>query len=469
MGQRMGGQPAQMPQMQQPQGGAQPVQMPGGAPQQGQQPAMQQPATMKMDFFVQRPGDQEVHTVSDQYVFRTLQAEGMNPVQISPDGTKISLQNGGEVPISDLLGQMGWQVQNMKPIDADTSLVNPMWRAGIESIPDADMKQVYLETQLRRRGIQNPMIHGNGSDWFVFNPNTAQWVALTNSEGMDMSDMAEVGLTGARIAGGAIGGALGSMASPGFGSVLGAGVGGGLADAGSRALLGAFDPAYAEVAGNNMGMMARDVGMNMGVDMATMGALKGVGALAKGMPRFSPVSSTMQGVGGAMQAGGSVMNQASKFADKPFGQEMAAAIGGADAIQTAGYGMQAPSWAWRGAQRGMEKMGGSDAVKKYLGNGYSDFLQRQASKMQTMPRALQSLDNLGGSMTEGARRYGSAILKTGRAAGAGAETMGRGLQGAGNALNQSEPYIWSRLAAEEMMPEDNSYMQPRLPERWVGR
>lgn len=126
-----------------------------------------------------------------------------------------------------------------------------------------------------------------GDDNFVFtNPKTNR-ATLVNPSGLDIGDVAEYGRIIPEIVGGAAGGILGTAVAPGPGTV-------GLGIAGSQAGGELYDLALRSMAGvpstRTYGEAAQDVGINAGIDLATLGAGKYLG------PGLRKVFGSKQGI-----------------------------------------------------------------------------------------------------------------------------------------------------------------------------
>lgn len=119
-----------------------------------------------------------------------------------------------------------------------------------------------------------PDAQPTGDDNFVFtNPKTKR-ATLFNPSGPDIGDVAEYGRIVPEIFGGIAGGAAGTMVAPGPGTV-----GGGIA--GSQLAGEMYDLALRSQAGipstRTYGEAAQDVGLGVGIDLATLGAGKFLG------------------------------------------------------------------------------------------------------------------------------------------------------------------------------------------------
>jgi hypothetical protein len=223
-------------------------------------------------------------------IVQQLQGSGEQILGVSADGSTIKMQDATgefEAKTEDVLKDLGWQIQRAAPINPNYSAVNSDWRQAITMLPADDHKRAYLEGQFKKAGMGNVNIVGTGRDWYAFDPESNQYLALTNNPEWDSSDVREGLVTAPRVAGSVIGGAAGAVmgggANPLTGAV-GAGLGGGAADALTRAYGASRDPLLKEIMTGDMGAMAKDVGINAGLDALTQGAFLGIpkvaGALA---------------------------------------------------------------------------------------------------------------------------------------------------------------------------------------------
>lgn len=292
--------------------------------------------------------------VSMPELIQQLQEAGYQPGGYTADGMQLTLhddQGPYNVRTTDVLGQLGWNVLDIRPENADYSAVSPQWRAAIGALPNDDTRRAYVEGQLKRLGHQEAQVIGQGDEWYAYNPATSQWVGLTNEPGADMSDVAGIAAGAPRflgsIAGGALGGlgagALGLPSGPGAlavaaaGTAAGAGLGGGLGDAATRAALGAMDPELARVMRENLGDVAKDVALNAGVDAATGGAARALAPVARGVINSGPVSTAVRGLGYGAEKGGQAVSGAARFLRGGTARQAAAAE---EALAGAGAGKQ---------------------------------------------------------------------------------------------------------------------------------
>ena len=162
---------------------------------------------------------------------------GFNPVDISPDGTKIIFEDGQgrfEKSVPELASQFGHQIIGMEPIEPE-NMVNANWRGAIGNLNDDDQRRMYLEHQIRREHQDpNPNIMGSGRDWYYFNPQSQNWGALTNTSGLDMGDVYEGGETALKMGSSLLGGLAGGFAGNAPGMVAGGAAGSAIAGATCR-------------------------------------------------------------------------------------------------------------------------------------------------------------------------------------------------------------------------------------------
>ncbi len=343
--------------------------------------------------------------VDANYIVSQLQTAGYNPQGLSSDGTTLTLsddQGPYEIKTADALKNLGWNVLHTTPTDADYGNIQMGWRAAVSKLPDDASRRAYIEGQVKNLGQEGAQVTGSGRDWFIFNPQTSKWMGVTNNPEWDMSDMVEAGLEAPRAIASALGGGVGAVSGAGTPASLalgaaGAGLAGGAADTLTRAGLAAFDPQYREVAGQNLGGMAADVGMGAGLDAATMGLGKGIpaalgaikpglGQAAAGLVNNGLASSAAKAVGRGMEVGGGAVKGLTGILDNRLGRDVATlgipVVGDASA---AGFLAQAPAMATRGAAKGLGSLGEagwmrdmSPAIAEKLRN-YSANLLRNSS------------------------------------------------------------------------------------------
>lgn len=189
-----------------------------------------------------------------------LTAMGEMPKGISPDSQLITLTDAqiGEyqVKTEDILKEMGWKINGIEPTDVIEDFVKPELRVAVSNLgTDDQVKKMYLQEKLRDMGLDQANIVGQGTDFYVWHPESNKYFALTNKRGMDMSDLAS-GLSQAPgFIGGAAGGALGALGGAGVGSIplaMGGAAAGQLGgDVLARGALAAYDPTFRKIAGEN--------------------------------------------------------------------------------------------------------------------------------------------------------------------------------------------------------------------------
>lgn len=356
-----------------------------------------------MDFHVE---NQQGHAgvVDDDHVLSQLKQMGYPVAGISADGMHVTFndpqQGQYQVKTQDALKEMGWNVKSMLPSSPDYDNIQSSWRAGIESLPqDDDMRKAYLEAKLRRQGIQDPSIVGTGSDWHVFNPQTSQWIALTNKPGIDTSDLAEVAAAAPHFLGSALGGTAGGALGTGLGgpvgSVAGAAVGAGLGGAGGDALeryaMSRFDPEYRQIASQHFGDVAKDVAKTGGMDALTFGGLKALGLASPALRTMiakGPVSTGLKTLGAATEGAGALAGGGAKaLAGSPGASEFAANfVPGLGDAMNVGELAQLPGSAVRAIPRTLNWLGSNEVVAPLFGDEGAAGL-RSAAEAIAKPRA----------------------------------------------------------------------------------
>jgi hypothetical protein len=324
----------------------QPVQMPNAAPQQqAQQPA----PSPRVVFGVQQEGG-GAGEVDDQHIAQLLGQQGYQVMGVSPDGTRITVNDGQgafDIPMRSAIGALGWVPGEFRPAEPDFSQVQLGMRAAVEKLPDDNARKMYLQHHMQSLGIESPTIEGAGTDWYVFNPQSGQWVAATNKPGLDWGDAMGAGLTGLRMVGAGVGGAFGAAGGiPG--AMVGAAAGGTAVDALQRGLIAAHDPSY-RAAFDPMAN-AGEMGLEAGVDALGAGA---GGAIAKMFGAgVAPVSRAMATGGNLAQATGGAAKLAGGSLDSQLGRDVAAfGIPGAAEMQGLGVVGQLPAMAVEGAAK----------------------------------------------------------------------------------------------------------------------
>lgn len=308
---------------------------------------------------------------------------------VSPDGQKITLVDSQgadfQVRTDAILKDLGWKINGIEPTDVNEDFVNSQYRMAVANLGSDDQsKKLYLQEMLQKEyGLENANIVGQGTDFYLFHPESNRYVALTNKRGMDMSDIAS-GLSQAPgFIGGAAGGALGALGGAGVGSIplaMGGAAAGQLGgDVLARGALAAYDPTFRKIAGENLGHQASDLAGNALISGGTagvfkalpmaVGAMRGAGSQAPGMIKGAlesgPVSSVVRGLGKGAEETGRVASTISKpFMNRGLVQDFATSqMPIAGPIQGAGLAMQAPGGLSRLLAKGYAKFGGKSGEK----------------------------------------------------------------------------------------------------------
>ncbi len=449
------------------------------------------------EFTVQNT-DGHTQTVTDEGLLDDMRTAGLNPQGFSADGLNVKFSDpvhgDFQVPVDHAIADKGWAVTGFKPTNADYSTVSPGLRASLSQLPDDLMKEAYLKGTYKGATIK-----GSGDDWYMHNPETNQWLALTNKPGLDLSDAASAGLEGLRMVGSVGGALLGSAAGP-AGTIAGAGVGGAL----SRKLINmgtsALDPAFADVQNHRLGSEEL-------MDLAKTGGLDSLAAalpfgIAKALPKglasgalekliSGPISSASQ-VGGKFlkAAGGATDYLGGILGKEPVANLAANFLPGVGDAVNAGY---IPRAIERGMTWGGEKLGqaglGENIFKlrnqaRPIGDQITEALVGKGEMFG--PRRLAPSDILGNASEEFAARFGGDTAKAGaRGEGAGrflsnvadlarsgenvatgaiqagakgvqgvgkvARGIGQGLDTLGSSTRALEYPVASRVASEELL------------------
>lgn len=306
---------------------------------------------------------------SDEHqLVNDLRQVGYQPLGVSADGMTITLQGDAgpyEVSTPEVLQKMGWQVKSYQPQDVDHEHVSPELRFIIESpgLRDDDhAKEAVIKSRLQRMGVKEPQVVGSGSDWYVFNPTTSQYIALTNKPGFDLGDLGEVGARAGGILGSGTGAVLGSGAGL-LGTAGGAVAGGQLGNRLTDAAAASMEPSYLDaVKGRGLGENLKTLGGEVGADaLAGLGGfgLSKLGGAGASVLRNGLLSRVAKGVGGASELGGKAIQGAADFLGSGNARDIGIAL--ADPTNATLYGelAQLPQSAIRGAARGVGQLGES--------------------------------------------------------------------------------------------------------------
>lgn len=437
-----------------------------GLPQQPQGQAPQPQGEQyfgKMKFHLSN-GQQEGFADEHQLV-NDLRTVGYNPLGVSSDGMTVTLQgpNGPyEVKTPDVLQKMGWQVKGMQPLDVDNEHVSPEMRFIIESpgIRDDDhAKQAVLTSRLQRMGLKEPQVVGAGSDWYVFNPGTSQYIALTNKPGFDMGDLGEVGARAGGILGNAVGSVLGTPADvvggP-AGTILGAASGGFVGNRATDLIASGLEPSYAPtLTSRPIGEGLKTVGGELATDaLAGLGGygMAKLGGAAAGVLRNGLASRMLQAGGQSAELGGRAVQGAADFMGSGIPRELGVAALDPTGASMYGEFAQAPQAAVRGAARGLGSLGETKMAQ--------DLAPEAAARMRDLSSRL--LQRRGGdpSTTMGGQ-VASALGRGGapQAGEIGAEEI------MGNAADMLGQRMGRQRAAEEIGTHEGILGDARLAEK----
>lgn len=382
-------------------------------------------------------GSSGVFTPDD--ITAQLSSMGEMPKGVSPDGQMITLsdaqQGDYQVKTEDLLRDLGWKVNAIEPSDVIDDFVKPELRVAVANLGSDDQtKKLYLQEKLRDMGLDQANIVGQGTDFYVWHPESNKYFALTNKRGMDLSDVASGISQAPGFIGGAAGGAAGALGGFGIGSIPLAMAGGAAGQLGgdvlARGALAAYDPTFRKIAGENLGQQASDLAGNALISGGTagvfkalpmaVGAMRGAGSQAPGMIKGAlesgPVSSVVRGLGKGAEETGRVASTISKpFMNRGLAQDFATSqMPIAGPIQGAGLALQAPG----GLARLIAKVYG-----KFGGKGGQEFVQgmeRDAAGDLPLGRLFEKAGQTYGSKTRLGPR-GIADYRAGRQAGLEAE------------------------------------------------
>lgn len=307
---------------------------------------------MPLQFEVTNP-EGETKPVSVESLADILQSKfGEQVLGISPDGMTLQVMDTDgpiDVPVMEAFHSIGFQASNPTPQKPDYSQVSPSARAAITAIGGEDNKLAYLKMLEQKRGNLNPQIMGSGRDFFVFDPQTNQYRALTNNPEWDSSDLAEFGVEAPGAIGSIIGGGLGAAGGAAAGGVpaipglmAGAAAGSAIGNSVTKIATSILDPDAGKVMGNSLGRQAAGVAGSAAMD--AVGA--GVGAKIPGL------ASTAAKYGGDVVASaGRMMGHGAKMIDKPLGRDIVGSMVTGPTMATAELGLRAPAEIMKAANR----------------------------------------------------------------------------------------------------------------------
>lgn len=317
-------------------------------------------------------GDTEGFADEHQLI-NDLRQVGYQPLGVSADGMTITLQGDQgsyEVSTPEVLQKMGWQVKGYQPLDVDHEHVSPELRFIIESPgirEDDHAKEAVIKSRLQRQGVKDPQVVGSGSDWYVFNPNTSQYIALTNKPGMDLGDLGEVGARAGGILASGTGAVVGTGLGP-AGTVGGAVAGGQLGNRLTDAAAAALEPSYlGTIADRGLGENLKTIGLEAGTDaLAGVGGLglSKLGSAGASLVRNGLLSRFAQGAGGSAELSGKAIQGTADFLSKGTPRDVGVALADPTGVSLYGELAKLPQSALRGASRGVGKLGESEFLSK---------------------------------------------------------------------------------------------------------
>jgi hypothetical protein len=450
----------------------------------------------QLQFVVDTGNGAERKMSSKEIVNYYGQFSGMQPLGLTMDGSSgvFSSAQGGiqTIPIHEMLGQNGMQIKEFYPENAIPAENIMKYRMSMETISDPDVREAYLKTVASKDfGIENPLITGQGSDRYLWNPNEGQWIALTNQQGFDASDLAGGVIGSLRgtlpIAGSIVGGGLaGLAASPtGPGALLagagGAGVGGGLGAAAAEAWLGggmsAIDPNLrsALAAKGSQGIdneylrslsgFAKTEGRQIGTNVV-LGA--GMGAAGPVLGRaLRPLSTGLQGIGSGVKGVGQMARATGEGLGTPVGR-MGLQIGldptgisGVGALGGAAKDFAQPiaQGAVKGfdaLKRGIHAVRGTEGpTMQFAGENFA----QTAKNLPNLGRFVSGVENVGKGLEtvgRGVENVYAGGLKYGGAATSAAGSALRGLGKVGSVVETPAYLVAAQRTARGLDPEQSS-------------
>ncbi len=318
---------------------------------------------------------------------------GYQVVGKSPDGQELTLQDDKgqfKMHVHDVLHNLGYKVVGSMPKPDSTNYggVNLEHRMAVSELPDDDAKKAYIESKVKRMGINDPKVIGQGRDWFYYDPDQSKYVALTHSPKWDMksleADLGEVLPIGAHAAGAVAGGALaGLSAAPSVigaipAAMAGSAAGGAGTEALMRGIMAKRDPDYAnalssEEQGKEVLLSALPDALLPGAGgLLAKGAGRVIGPTAgkvAGMLSKGPFSTAARGAGEGLAAVGDVAGTAGKtVAGSKLAQEgIAAMTPGLSQVQAAANIARIPEFVTTGVPRLAKMAGESPKIASYIG------------------------------------------------------------------------------------------------------
>ncbi len=395
-------------------------------------------------------------------VYQQLQQAGYPVTGVSADGMEFHFSDPrGEysMAIPDIMKNLGHEVNYVEPTAPDTSKINLGYRAAISRLPDDDAKKAYIESKLKREGVENANVIGNGRNWHFYDPNTNQWHALTNTKDWDMADLAEGGIEAVHGLSAAAGGIAGGYSAGTLGAMGGAAGGGALSEAAMRGALNYADPEYSDV--TTLGGQAKDIALGAGLDAGMVGGTMLLGSAAQPLLKnlsketlqriaTTGIGSTiMKGVGNMTKAAGHLTGAAGKATDNSLVREgIKAVTPGLSQAQMASTALQAPEWITGATAKAAQKAAGSRAAESVLGKETAQGLKEGAEEILTKQAPASWYENLNrhfrGSAADAPKVRSSDILGNAAEKGAGkvagkinAHQMSKGVD-AGDLLNAEE-------------------------------
>lgn len=428
-------------------------------------------------------------TLNSQELLQQLaEFSGFQPVGISQDGssgifqTPTGLQT---IPFHEALQQVGAKIDTYKPLNAVPSDNIVKYRMALDSISDPDIQDAYLRTIATKDfNVKDPLIVGSGIDRYLWDQNSGKWVALTNAQGLDLSDIVAGGAGlakgGLAVGGALLGGAGGSFAAPIAGTIAGAGAGAAagnaLGDVTQAGIMSALDPSFREAygsAGNYFGKEGTSIAKNAAISGALGAAIPGAGALLRGAS--APLKTVVSPISQGMQAAGTGISNVGKMG-RAIGKSLESDIGrfgmqvGLDPTGVSGIGAfggfvkdVAPNVAQGAvkagdiARKGIANIRGLEGpIRSFAGETW----EQTAKNLPNVGNFVRGVESLGRGLESAGRGMENVIAGTAKGVGSALDYGGKGLNLAGRAGQYVEPAAYQAGLRNALDPIPQATMIP---------
>jgi hypothetical protein len=406
---------------------------------------------MTVEFTAKDTQGNELSTNYSQLLM-DLKEAGHEVVGADPSGMSFALNtpNGQvTVPVAQILQQAGYTVSNAMPISANYETVDPHMRYAISQLGNPDSKKAYIEEVLRRKNpYMQPQIMGQGEDWHYYDPQSQRWNALTNKPGMDLSDIGEYGPMAAKMGAAAVGAGVGGVAGGIPGMMAGGAAGSALANTFIRGQLLAGDEAFSSV--TSPMEQIKEAAPEVLTDAAIPGALGVAGKFLPKLAKAAPVSAIARGTGQVLDtAGAGISKAATVVANNPHLRGLYTAANPlTQAVDLAGFGMQAPAWLTKAGARGLGHAGQNRYVKAMVGEDLAGGLENASKALLQTKTAAPWGERVAAKL--GGRAVGAEESSAANVLSNLGESAGRQL---GTDMERLEKILRQSVAKGEITPE----------------